>query len=70
MTFMGSLAGMAVAFLIIGSLLYVRQQHQMEAQVKGMIKEYMPLDMQNDMVDNSVGMDDYDDDDNVRGEVL
>lgn len=46
-TFAGSLLGVTVAFIVIGSLLYVRQQRQMEAQVKGMIREYMPLDVSN-----------------------
>lgn len=46
-TFVGSLAGVVLIFSVIGAVCYVRQQRAMEAQVKGMIKEYMPLEINN-----------------------
>jgi hypothetical protein len=60
-TFAGSLLGLALIFTIIGGALYMKQKQQMEDQVKGMIKEYMPLDVNNaQVVDTSLDVDDDD----------
>jgi hypothetical protein len=49
-TFAGSLFALSIIFFVVGAALYYRQQQQMEEQVKGMIKEYMPLDVNNAQV--------------------
>jgi len=44
-TFLASMASIVLFFSAIGVGCYVRQQRIMKDQVRGMIKEYMPLDM-------------------------
>jgi len=43
-TFMGSLGGVTIFFAVIGAALYYRQQMQMRDQVRGILKEYMPVE--------------------------
>lgn len=43
-TFLGSLAGVALLFSIVGAAVYYRQQMQMRDQVRGILKEYMPVE--------------------------
>jgi hypothetical protein len=43
-TFIGSLGGVALIFGIVGAALYYRQQMQMRDQVRGILKEYMPVE--------------------------
>ena len=41
--------------------MYMRQQRMMKDQVRGILKEYMPLDIQNQHVDSAFDEDDDDD---------
>lgn len=43
-TFLGSLGGIALLFSLIGAALYYKQQRQMRDQVRGILKEYMPVE--------------------------
>ena len=43
-TFIGSLTAVAIVFSVVGSILYVRQQMLMREQVRGIMKEYMPVE--------------------------
>ena len=61
-TFIGSLAGLTLAFSVLGVVIYMRQQRLMKEQVRGMIKEYMPLEVQNQNVNTALEQDDDDDD--------
>lgn len=60
-TFVGSLALTIVVCSMVGVLMYMRQQRMMKDQVRGILKEYMPLDLQNQNVDNA-----FDDDDDLQ----
>lgn len=59
-TFVGSLAGLTLSFSLLGVALYMRQQRQMKEQVRSMVKQYMPLDLQNENVDTALEQDDSD----------
>lgn len=43
-TFIGSLASVALGFIVIGAIIFYRQQQQMREEVRGMLKEYMPVE--------------------------
>lgn len=43
-TFVGSLFGITVMFTVLGAFLYIRQQRQMRDEVRGILKEYMPVE--------------------------
>lgn len=58
--FTASMAAMVAFFCCCGCIQYMRSQSQMRNQVKGILAEYMPLD-ENKPVDNSVGLNDDDD---------
>jgi hypothetical protein len=62
-TFVGSLMGLTVAFSVLGIVIYMRQQRLMKEQVRGMIKEYMPLEVQNQNVNTALEQDDDEEDD-------
>jgi hypothetical protein len=55
-----SLAGVVMIFSIFGIVFYVWQQHVMKAQVRGMIKEYMPLEINTQGGDTALEQDDDD----------
>jgi hypothetical protein len=59
-TFVASLAGVVMIFSIFGIVFYVWQQHVMKAQVRGMIKEYMPLEINTQGGDTALEQDDDD----------
>jgi hypothetical protein len=44
-TFVASMASVILVFSGIGAICYIRQQRIMKEQVRGMIKEYMPLEV-------------------------
>jgi len=44
-TFVASMASVILVFSGIGAICYIRQQRIMKDQVRGMIKEYMPLEV-------------------------
>lgn len=43
-TFLGSLAAVALVFTVVGTFIFYRQQQQMRDEVRGMLKEYMPVE--------------------------
>ncbi len=43
-TFLGSLSGLAMISVVVGALIFYRQQRQMRDEVRGMLKEYMPVE--------------------------
>ncbi len=43
-----------VSCAVVGTLLYMHQQRLMKDQVRGILKEYMPLDVQNQNVESAV----------------
>jgi hypothetical protein len=59
-TFVVSLASVILIFSAVGAGCYVRQQRIMKEQVRGMIKEYMPLDMTHSNMDTALEQDDID----------
>lgn len=69
-TFAASMASVILIFSAIGVGCYVRQQKIMKDQVRGMIKEYMPLEMNGGAGDGSgagTALEQDDDDDDVQG---
>ncbi len=63
-TFTGSLVGLSIIFISVGAVLYLRQQQRMEDRVRGMegmIREYMPLEINNQVADTSLEIDQDDD---------
>lgn len=64
-TFIGSLAGLTLSFTILGITLYMRQQRLMKEQVRVMVKEYMPLDLQNEFTNTALEQDDADDSEGI-----
>jgi len=59
-TFVASLASVILIFAAVGAGCYVRQQRIMKEQVRGMIKEYMPLDATHQSMDTALEQDDID----------
>jgi len=61
-TFVASLAGVVVVMSVLGVLVYIRQQRQMKAEIRGLMKEYMPLDVNKQ---TSTALEQDDDDENM-----
>mmetsp|Transcript_10681 Transcript_10681/g.15587 ORF Transcript_10681/g.15587 Transcript_10681/m.15587 type:complete len:501 (+) Transcript_10681:109-1611(+) len=57
-TFVASLASVFIIMSAIGIFVYMRQQSQMKAQVRGILKEYMPLDINNENGSTALEQDD------------
>lgn len=55
--FFGAMFGLTMFFVIVGVVLYRRQQRYMRDHVRGIMAEYMPVD-ENKTVDNSLALDD------------
>lgn len=56
-TYIMSLGGVIGICAVVGYALYAHQQRVMKDQVRGILKEYMPLDVQNDNVVSAVDED-------------
>lgn len=57
-TFIASLAGVVITMSVLGAFVYLRQQREMKSQVRGILKEYMPLDVNNQAGSTALEQDD------------
>ena len=46
-TFVESMIALSISFLIVGTIIYIRQRSQMRQEIRGIMDEYMPVDFNN-----------------------
>ena len=63
-TFVESMIALSITFLIVGTALYIRQRAQMREEIRGIMDEYMPVEMNKNM---NTALSQDDDDDETQG---
>lgn len=60
-TFLESMVALSIAFMIAGTIVYIRQRAEMRDEIRGIMDEYMPVDISNQKnFDTALSQDDDD----------